>query len=146
MRLYQLTVSKDNVWNVINQFGDIGLAQFIDLNKDEPVFHLPYTKQIKDCEIAERKLQFLKDQCGKCYITLTPPANIDVFLQQIKNIKTDKRKAINLLLDEIMQDIDSSDEFVKSQLKTLHEAEEELEALSNRLRVLERAKTLIPEI
>lgn len=61
MRLYQLTVSKDNVWNVINQFGDIGQAQFLDLNKEEPPFNLPFTKQIKDCETAERKLKFLRD-------------------------------------------------------------------------------------
>ena len=35
MRLYSLTVPKDDAWNVMNEFGDIGLTQFIDLNKNE---------------------------------------------------------------------------------------------------------------
>ena len=44
MRLYQLTVPKDDAWNVMNEFGDVGLAHFIDLNKDEQPGSLPYTK------------------------------------------------------------------------------------------------------
>ena len=35
MRLYQLTIPKDESWNVMNEFGDLALAHFIDLNKDE---------------------------------------------------------------------------------------------------------------
>ena len=33
MRLYQLNVPKDDAWNVMNEFGDVGKAHFIDLNK-----------------------------------------------------------------------------------------------------------------
>jgi hypothetical protein len=47
MRLYQLTVPKDDAWNVMNEFGDVGLAHFIDLNKEESPYTLPYTTQIK---------------------------------------------------------------------------------------------------
>lgn len=65
MRLYQLTVPKDDAWNVMNEFGDVGLAHFIDLNKDESPFTLPYTTQIKQCEESERKLNYLLDQCKK---------------------------------------------------------------------------------
>lgn len=61
MRLYQLTANKDNVWNIMNRFGDIGLAQFLDLNRGEVPFNLPYTNQVKSCEESERKLQYLVD-------------------------------------------------------------------------------------
>ena len=44
MRLYQLTVPKDDAWNVMNEFGDVALAHFIDLNKEESPNDLPYTK------------------------------------------------------------------------------------------------------
>lgn len=80
MRLYQLTTSKDAVWNVMNRFGDIGVAQFIDLNREESPFNLPYTKQVKSCEESERKLQFLLDQCRKYFVKITKPESIDVFL------------------------------------------------------------------
>jgi hypothetical protein len=56
MRLYQLTVPKDDAWDVMNKFGDIGLAHFIDLNKEESPYNLPYIGQIKSCEETERKL------------------------------------------------------------------------------------------
>jgi hypothetical protein len=61
MRLYQLTVAKDEAWNVMNDFGDIGQAQFLDLNKEEPPYSLPYTSIVKSCEDSERKLQYLLD-------------------------------------------------------------------------------------
>jgi hypothetical protein len=56
-----LTVPKDDAWNVMNEFGDTGLAHFIDLNKEESPYSLPYTNQVKQCEETERKLQFLLD-------------------------------------------------------------------------------------
>jgi len=56
MRLYQLTVNKDDAWNVMNDFGDFGQAQFLDLNKEESPYNLPYTQQIKQCEDSERRL------------------------------------------------------------------------------------------
>lgn len=105
MRLYQLNVPKDDAWNVMNEFGDVGKAQFIDLNKDESPYNLPYTNQIKSCEETERKLQYILDQCKKNYIKVTPPENIEGFLFQLKRIKDNKRKAINLLLEEIQRDI-----------------------------------------
>jgi len=56
MRLYQLTVPKDDAWEIMNDFGENGLSHFIDLNKDEQPYSLPYTPQVKACEESERKL------------------------------------------------------------------------------------------
>ena len=80
MRLYQLTVPKDDAWNIMNDFGDIGLAQFIDLNREEVPYNLPYTTVIKSCEEAERKLNSLLDQCNRFSVPVTPPKDIEVFL------------------------------------------------------------------
>ena len=86
MKLYQLKVQKDEAWNVMNQFGELGKAQFVELNKDEAPHSLPFTKQVKQCEEAERKLQFILDQCKKHYVQVTPPDNIDGFLNQLQKI------------------------------------------------------------
>jgi hypothetical protein len=80
MRLYQLNVPKDDAWNVMNEFGDIGKAHFIDLNKEDSPYNLPYTSQIKSCEATERKLDFLLEQCKLNYITVTPPESIEGFI------------------------------------------------------------------
>jgi hypothetical protein len=47
MKLYQLTVPKDDAQGVMNEFGDIGFAHFIDLNTEESPYNLPYTAAIK---------------------------------------------------------------------------------------------------
>ena len=113
MKLYQLKVQKDEAWNVMNQFGELGKAQFVELNKDEAPHSLPFTKQVKQCEEAERKLQFILDQCKKHYVQVTPPDNIDGFLNQLQKIKDNKKKAIHLLLDEIQKDINQQEKFVQ---------------------------------
>jgi hypothetical protein len=97
----------------MNQFGDLGKGQFVELNKDEAPHSLPFTKQVKQCEEAERKLQFLYEQCKKHFVTVTPPENIDGFLNQLKKIKDHKKKAIHLLLDEIQKDITQQEKFVQ---------------------------------
>ena len=50
MKLYQLTVPKDDVHTAMNAIGDIGKMHFIDLNKDQSAFGLPYTTSIKKIE------------------------------------------------------------------------------------------------
>lgn len=113
MRLYQLSVPVDDAWNVMNQLGDVGHAHFIDLNKNNSPYNLKYTPEVKLCEDTERKLAYLFDQCKKHYIEITPPDNIKGFLDQLQNIRVQKQKAINLLLGEIVNDINSKEKFVQ---------------------------------
>ena len=113
MKLYMLRVQKDEAWNVMNEFGDVGHAQFIELNRDEAPHSLPFTKQVKSCEESERKLQYLLDQCKRHFVTVTPPENIKGFLHQLTKIKENKRKAIHLLLEEIQKDINQQGKFVE---------------------------------
>jgi len=89
----------------LNEFGDIGKAQFIDLNREESPYSLPYTKQIKECEDTERKLSYLLSESKKNLVDINPPENIDGFLRQLKIISDTKRKALNLLFEEIQKDI-----------------------------------------
>jgi len=53
---------------------------------------------------------------------VTPPQDIEGFLEQLKKIKDDKKKAINLLLDEIQKDINEQERFTKDQNANLAEA------------------------
>lgn len=56
MYLYKFLISKDNVWEIIHNLGKIEGAHFIDMNRQETSFKLPYTDMIKRCEEAERRL------------------------------------------------------------------------------------------
>lgn len=130
----------------MNEFGDVGKAHFIDLNKDESPYNLPYTAQIKSCEETERKLHYLLEQCKRNYIKVTPPENIEGFLFQLKRIKDNKRKAINLLLEEIQRDIAQQEAFIAEQNGRMKDAESSLNNLKDCLQVLKVAKAMIPSL
>ena len=146
MRLYQLTVPKDDAWNVLNELGDVGLAHFIDLCKEESPYDLPYTQQIKSCEETERKLDYLLNQCKNQGIKVTKPENIEGFLYQLKRIKENKRKAINLLLEEIQKEISQQEAFVQEQNVQMKDAEHSLTNLKDCFQVLSVAGQMLPQL
>jgi hypothetical protein len=43
MKLYKLTVPKDDSQSIMNDFGSLGQSHFIDLNSEESPYNLPYT-------------------------------------------------------------------------------------------------------
>lgn len=42
MNLFQIQVPKDDAWEVMNNLGLLNVAHFINLNKSEQPFNLPY--------------------------------------------------------------------------------------------------------
>lgn len=146
MKLYSLQVPKDDAWSVMNEIGDIGFSQFIDLNREEAPHSLSFTRQVKQCEEAERKLAYLQDQCKRHIVTITPPDNIDGFMFHLNRIKDNKRKAIHLLLDEIMKEISQQDKFVQDQNVRLKESENALINVKDCYQVLRVAQKMIPQL
>jgi hypothetical protein len=59
MELYRVTIPKDDAWKVVEALGNCDVAHFIDLNKGEQAFSLPYASRIKLCDETERKIHYL---------------------------------------------------------------------------------------
>jgi len=57
MYLLKLAFPKDHAWEIVNDLGQESLLHFLDMNKEEQPFKLPYTEMIKRCEEVERKIQ-----------------------------------------------------------------------------------------
>jgi len=76
------------------------------------------------------------DQCKKNVIPVNPPENIDGFLQQLRRIKENKKKAINLLLEEIQKDVRQQESFIQEQNSRMKDAEASLNNLKDSLQVL----------
>ena len=83
-------MAKDDAQVVMNELGDLGRVQFIDLNTQLSPLALPFTQDIRQIEDSERKLNYLLEQCQKFNIDVTPPETIDGFLAQLKNISDNK--------------------------------------------------------
>ena len=146
MKLYSLQVPKDDAWSVMNTIGEIGYSQFIDLNRDDGPHSLPFTKQVKQCEEAERKLSYLQEQCRRHLVKTSPPDNVDGFVNHLNRIKEIKKKAIHLLLDEIMKDINKEEKFAQEQSMRLRESEVALQNVRDCYHVLRVAQKMIPQL
>lgn len=77
MKLYQLTVPKDDANKVLNRFGSLGKVQFLDLNAETSPLVLPFTNMIRALEESERKLIYLIDQYEKYNVKLSQPGDIE---------------------------------------------------------------------
>jgi V-type H+-transporting ATPase subunit a len=56
MSLHEITIPKDNAWEIMNELGSLSALHFIDLNKNEQPFNLTYASNLKRCEDTERKI------------------------------------------------------------------------------------------
>ena len=56
MYLFKFIVTKDNAYEAIRLLGKAKAAHFLNMNKHEQAFKLPYTEVIKRCEEAERRI------------------------------------------------------------------------------------------
>ena len=73
MELYRLTIPKDDAWRVIESLGNLDLAHFIDLNRNENAFNLPYATRVKLCDETERRIQYLIQKCRDNRIKINKP-------------------------------------------------------------------------
>mmetsp|Transcript_35448 Transcript_35448/g.47910 ORF Transcript_35448/g.47910 Transcript_35448/m.47910 type:complete len:118 (-) Transcript_35448:1331-1684(-) len=105
MQLFQLTVPKDDAWSVANILGSMSAAHFIDLNKNEQPFDLPYTSRIKMCDDAERKLNFLIQECKDNRIRVNKPVSGENFEELIKVVRQQRNVAMDLLFDNLDTEI-----------------------------------------
>jgi hypothetical protein len=105
MELYQVTMSKDDAWFVTNALGLNGQLHFIDLNKGENNFHLPYYGQLGRCEQAIRGLDIIAAECKKLKIKVPKVGSVEQFQTALDRVLAERRKAENVLLDEIEADV-----------------------------------------
>ena len=136
MELYRVTIPKDDAWKVIEAMGNMGVAHFVDLNKSEQPFNLPYATRIKSCEEAERRLAYLINKCKEMRIRISRPKDVSTFKQNIAKIAEERKKAPQMLFDAIDQDISDKERFVVSQSKTISEMKVDINKMKDYYQVL----------
>lgn len=146
MELYRVTIPKDDAWKVTECLGKLDLAHFIDMNKGEQPFNLPYASRIKLCDESERRLAFLLSKCKEHHIPIKKPESVDQFTQNIETVEQEKKKAIHLLFDAIDQDVIDKESFVSSQSKQITEMKQELNKLRDYQKVLKFVQTMVPQL
>lgn len=112
MELYRLIIPKDDAWRIVEALGNTDAVHFVDLNKNEQPFMLPYQQRIRICDETERKINYLISKCKEYRIQLFYPNSIEVFESRVADLSEEMRKANHLLFDAIEQDVAGKEAFV----------------------------------
>ena len=111
-----MTMAKDDAWFIMNELGSIGSVHFVDLNKGEQAFSLPYAGQIRRCDESLRRLEYdlsifilgfsiINKECKKLKIKIDKVGTVQRFVGALSRLREERRKAENVFLDEIEQDV-----------------------------------------
>ena len=146
MELYRVTIPKDDAWKVVEALGKEDVAHFIDLNKGEQPFSLPYVQRIKLCDDTERKVHFLINKCIEYRIKMYKPMDADVFAKQIERIGEEKKKATHLLFDAIEPDVSDKEEFVQRMCKQIADMKQDVDKMVDYAEVLKFVQTMVPQL
>lgn len=121
MELYRVTIPKDDAWRVVETLGEMGMAHFINMNREEQLFNLPYAARISLCDETERRLLFLLSTCKEMKVPINKPESVEKFAEQVQSLGKDHNTAVNLLFDKVMEETHKAEQFVASQQKNILE-------------------------
>lgn len=146
MTLFQIRVPKDDAWDVMNQLGVLDVAHFINLNKGEQPFNLPYANQIKRCEETERRLLYILGQCKGLGVPVNKPRDIESFLACLNDIRTARKRAANLLFEAIENDVIEQERFVIEQTEKIKEIDDNFNTMCEYEKVLRNVGIIMNSI
>ncbi|XP_065184815.1 V-type proton ATPase 116 kDa subunit a 1-like isoform X2 [Sycon ciliatum] len=72
MTLAQLYLQSDAAYRSISEMGELGLAQFRDLNPDVNQFQRRYVNEVRRCDEMERRLRYLKKEIEVANVLIAP--------------------------------------------------------------------------
>jgi len=72
----QLYLPPEAAYNCIAELGELGLAQFVDLNPDMSSFQRKFVGEVKRCEEMERKLRYIETEIVKEQLEVTEEADL----------------------------------------------------------------------
>ncbi|CAL2033061.1 unnamed protein product [Caenorhabditis brenneri] len=62
MKLCQIFFQSESAYQCVAELGELGMAQFIDLNEDQNSYQKKFVNEIRRCEEMERKINFLQNE------------------------------------------------------------------------------------
>ena len=142
MELFKLTTPKDDAWKVVETLGQLGTAQFLNMNEGKEVTKLIYQERIKLCEETERRILFLLNTCKENLIKITKPENTEVFARNISNIENEKKKSHDLLFDAIETEVRDCESFVVTQRETIDDIKSNISKLEDYYEVIHFISTM----
>lgn len=143
MALYEISIPKDDAWDIMNQLGQLDCMHFIDLNKNEQVFALRFANLIKRCDDSEKRITFLQNECKRHNIKLEKPRDVNDFMQIIEQMRQTRNIAPSLFFEQIESGIKTTEEFVNDQTKKEKDMFDNFNQLIEYKKVLQETQVIL---
>jgi V-type H+-transporting ATPase subunit a len=143
MSLYEISVPKDNAWDIMNALGKLNALHFVDLNSNEQPFNLTFANWVKRCDDTLRRIDFIKNECSRLNVDLQKPANPKLFLENLASVYRNRKKSSSLYFEEIEKEVETKESFVAQQTEILRKMHEDLNHLVQYKTVLSKAASVI---
>ena len=117
MHLIEFVMSKDFAYDSMEIFGEYGLVDFIDLNKNEQSFELPFSKQIRRWNEVIRRIKFLQDLWKSHGVDQWSFKNLADFKSARKRFENKHRSSKFDIFDIIEHKINSKEKFLNDTIK-----------------------------
>jgi V-type H+-transporting ATPase subunit a len=112
-------MSKDSAFDLMEVFGGLGIADFIDLNKQEQVYDLPFTKQIRRCNDIIRKIDYLIEVCESHGIQQKRIHNLTGFKEARTALREELGTSKYGIFDQLEKQCDQKEQFITQQTKSI---------------------------
>lgn len=127
----------------MNALGEAGCLHFIDVNRGEQTFNLPFAKQIKKCDDSLRQIEAFEQACQTYGIKIETIKSKAEFQSAIVEIAKNLGKSQQLMLEPIQLEVEKRDAFIKGQTNTLKELSSALQSLIEKKCILSVAGQII---
>uniref|UniRef100_A0A8R1HVP5 V-type proton ATPase subunit a n=1 Tax=Caenorhabditis japonica TaxID=281687 RepID=A0A8R1HVP5_CAEJA len=65
MKLCQIFFQSESAYQCVAELGELGLAQFIDLNEEQNSYQRKFVNEVRRCDEMERKITYVEDEITK---------------------------------------------------------------------------------
>lgn len=88
-------------------------------------------------------ISFIRSECDRLGVKVGNPKNVEEFKKAVESIRVDRRKAENVLLDEIERDVEEKENFLAKQVRTLQDMNTDMNTLIEHKNVISIAAQVI---
>jgi V-type H+-transporting ATPase subunit a len=143
MGYYNIVLSRENAWEILNDFGEIDALHFIDQDPLTGNFARPFANYVKRCDEISLKLSFVETEMKKFGRTIIKCDDYVKYLKSLKEYLTNRERAQHTYLEDVETEVEKRSEQLQEQLKNYEEINQKKNHLLEYRAVLKKTKQII---
>lgn len=113
MSLYQLMISRDNSYDIINELLELDFLHYVPLNDHKQPHELLYIDTLRRCEDTTRKIAFIETMYKDYCVQMQGPQSMEQLERAVQQIAEDKQCKTRQLIDKIEFEVQEQEQFLK---------------------------------